>query len=57
LGRRNWLESFVARTALSFIMLVACGVCANAEKRVALVIGNSAYRNVTPLDNPIKSLG
>jgi Caspase domain len=23
-----------------------------AEKRVALVIGNSAYRNVTPLDNP-----
>jgi hypothetical protein len=25
-----------------------------AEKRVALVIGNSAYRNVTPLDNPSK---
>ena len=25
---------------------------AHAEKRVALVIGNSAYRNVTPLDNP-----
>src|SRR5580704_9938410 len=23
-----------------------------ADKRVALVIGNSAYRNVTPLDNP-----
>jgi hypothetical protein len=25
---------------------------AAAEKRVALVIGNSAYQNVTPLDNP-----
>src|SRR3981081_2726364 len=23
-----------------------------ADKRVALVVGNSAYRNVTPLDNP-----
>jgi hypothetical protein len=23
-----------------------------AEKRVALVVGNSAYQNVTPLDNP-----
>src|ERR1700751_3874805 len=23
-----------------------------ADKRVALVIGNSAYRNITPLDNP-----
>jgi uncharacterized caspase-like protein len=27
---------------------------ATAEKRVALVIGNSAYKNVTPLDNPSK---
>jgi formylglycine-generating enzyme required for sulfatase activity len=25
---------------------------AAADKRVALVVGNSAYRNVTPLDNP-----
>jgi uncharacterized caspase-like protein len=25
---------------------------AHAEKRIALVIGNSAYRNITPLDNP-----
>jgi hypothetical protein len=25
---------------------------AHAEKRVALVVGNSAYQNVTPLDNP-----
>jgi hypothetical protein len=28
-----------------------------AEKRVALVIGNSAYQNVTPLDNPRKDAG
>ena len=27
---------------------------AAAEKRVALVIGNSAYQNVPPLDNPVK---
>ena len=27
---------------------------AAAEKRVALVVGNSAYKNVTPLDNPRK---
>src|ERR1700761_2831704 len=27
---------------------------AAAEKRVALVIGNSAYQNVSPLDNPVK---
>jgi uncharacterized caspase-like protein len=38
-------------------MLVAYAVSANAEKRVALVIGNSAYRNVTPLDNPTKDAG
>jgi TPR repeat protein len=25
---------------------------ANAEKRIALVVGNSAYQNVAPLDNP-----
>jgi uncharacterized caspase-like protein len=25
---------------------------ARADKRIALVVGNSAYKNVTPLDNP-----
>jgi caspase domain-containing protein/uncharacterized protein DUF4189 len=57
LGRSYWLGSFVARTGLSLIVLVACAVSAMAEKRVALVIGNSAYRNVTPLDNPTKDAG
>lgn len=36
------------------ILLLIAGFTypAHAEKRVALVVGNSAYRNVTPLDNP-----
>lgn len=37
----------------SILLLIASFTCpAHAEKRVALVVGNSAYRNVTPLDNP-----
>jgi uncharacterized caspase-like protein len=40
------------------ILLLALIVCSapvigtSAEKRIALVIGNSTYRNVPPLDNP-----
>ena len=34
-----------------FFFILACG-SAHAERRVALVIGNSAYHNVTRLDNP-----
>jgi uncharacterized caspase-like protein len=35
------------------LLLLGLGLApAQAEKRVALVIGNSAYRNVTRLDNP-----
>jgi formylglycine-generating enzyme required for sulfatase activity len=30
------------------------GAPALADKRVALVVGNSAYKNVTPLDNPAR---
>jgi uncharacterized caspase-like protein len=40
------LISTVLATAVCFTTPV------RAEKRVALVIGNSAYKNVTPLDNP-----
>jgi hypothetical protein len=36
---------------LIFAVLLACGP-AHAEKRVALVIGNSAYKNVARLANP-----
>ena len=35
-----------------FIMAMFIATPAIADKRVALVIGNSAYRNVAPLDNP-----
>jgi uncharacterized caspase-like protein len=34
-------------------LLLAVSSPAHAEKRVALVIGNSHYKNVTPLDNPV----
>jgi uncharacterized caspase-like protein len=37
---------------LGTIVLVLTGTTVFAEKRVALVIGNSAYKNVAPLDNP-----
>jgi hypothetical protein len=36
------------------LALAVCAVApARAEKRVALVIGNSHYKNVSPLDNPV----
>lgn len=39
----------------SVLLLIASFTCpAHAEKRVALVVGNSAYRNVAPLNNPAK---
>lgn len=46
-------RDLVSRLALCIFALIGClSVPAFAEKRVALVIGNAAYRNVTPLDNP-----
>ena len=42
------IRSFI----LSLAFLAAGQIPAAAEKRVALVIGNSAYQNVTPLSNP-----
>jgi TPR repeat protein len=38
---------------LVVLMLLGLASPALADKRVALVIGNSAYQNVTPLDNPV----
>jgi TPR repeat protein len=40
---------FIVLTVVSFCML---GGPASADKRIALIIGNSAYENVTRLDNP-----
>ena len=43
----------IARHAALVVILAALqSVPAAAEKRVALVIGNSAYQNTTPLQNP-----
>lgn len=43
-----WFRSFLLATAV----LASSGIDAFAEKRVALVIGNSAYQKVAPLSNP-----
>jgi hypothetical protein len=46
MGLRSWM---ILLPGLFSLTLVAP---AHADRRVALVIGNSAYRSVTPLDNP-----
>jgi hypothetical protein len=38
--------------ALIFAALVSTIGIAHAEKRIALIVGNSAYQNITRLDNP-----
>jgi hypothetical protein len=46
-------NSIVSRLMVApFLMCAAMGSAAHAEKRVALVIGNSAYRAAPPLANP-----
>ena len=49
-----WAKSGVFKLVLVLVGLssLITTEAAHAEKRVALVIGNSAYKNVTPLDNP-----
>jgi tetratricopeptide (TPR) repeat protein len=43
----------LSRAILAAVMLVGCmGSLAHAEKRVALVVGNSAYQSAVKLDNP-----
>ena len=44
--------SKLAAAALIFGTCLSLSVPAHADKRVALVIGNSAYKSVGPLDNP-----
>jgi len=43
----------LCRLALAAASLLLVSGPAFAEKRVALVLGNSAYRNVAPLSNPV----
>ena len=40
-------------TLINVALALSAGA-ATAERRVALIIGNSAYKNVTPLPNPAK---
>jgi uncharacterized caspase-like protein len=44
----------MARVILAFVLLLGSSV-AHAEKRVALVIGNSAYQKVSKLINPVNN--
>jgi uncharacterized caspase-like protein len=49
----NWLGPLkLRRFLLAAVLLLACQP-AFAAKRVALVLGNSAYQNVAPLPNPV----
>ena len=41
-----------AALLLAVVTFCACSQAARAEKRIALVIGNSAYQNVAMLPNP-----
>jgi uncharacterized caspase-like protein len=50
MGRRG---GFPAKSVLAILTVMACcSTSAIAEKRVALVIGNGAYKNVAKLPNP-----
>jgi Caspase domain len=56
-GERRDSMGLPARLLTRFVLAVLAGVAclcspASADKRIALVIGNSAYQKVSPLDNP-----
>ena len=46
------VRTFLFGVAASLTLLICMTVPGNAEKRIALVIGNSAYRDVAGLPNP-----
>ena len=49
---RTYLRPMLASVALVLIGCTAASIPAFADRRVALVIGNSAYRNTVQLPNP-----
>ena len=55
--RFDWMVSRNQLALVVGLLALATTAPATAEKRVALVVGNSAYQNVTPLDNPSKDAG
>jgi hypothetical protein len=44
---------FLRTIILAAVITALGGACAHADKRVALVIGSSAYKNVAQLKNPV----
>jgi hypothetical protein len=52
--RFDWRERSRAVAAPGGFLTLLLTSPAAAEKRIALVIGNSTYQNVTPLDHPSK---
>ncbi|MIL09973.1 caspase family protein, partial [Salmonella enterica subsp. enterica] len=46
--RLGWFQ----RLFLAVVMAITGVAAAGAEERVALVVGNSAYRHITQLPNP-----
>jgi hypothetical protein len=48
----NWTANRGTLPVLICLLTLLCAAPAVAEKRVALVMGNSAYQHITPLDNP-----
>src|SRR6516225_1145562 len=53
-ARFSWTSFRTQLAVLAGALSLLSTSPARAEKRVALVIGNSAYKNVTALDNPTK---
>src|SRR5262249_49357588 len=60
LGWRGWRKLLEKRdramrrcALLVVLMMLGLASPALADKRVALVVGNSAYQNVAPLENPV----
>jgi hypothetical protein len=59
-ARFTWMSFRAGLSALAGVLALLSMLTpspAAADKRVALVIGNSAYRSVAPLDNPSKDAG
>jgi Caspase domain len=48
----NWTGNHRAFAVTFSLLFLLYASSASAEKRVALIVGNSAYQNVTRLDNP-----
>jgi Caspase domain len=52
MGFSRYLALALSVSLLCAAVSLAAVLPASAEKRIALVVGNSAYRNVPPLTNP-----